>query len=142
MNQNSDILKKHLAEVEAVLHGFPAIMGQEVLDNIETNFKTEGFNDSNLSPWQKRKYDPKDDGHPLLNKSGALKNSIQVKEGSDYVTIYSDLPYADIHNDGGPARAFGKYDFIMPKRKFAGDSEKVERTLVQKLESAINNIFR
>lgn len=43
--------------------------------------------------------------HPLMNKTGGLRDSIVWQETSDGVEISSNLPYARIHQFGGKTKA-------------------------------------
>lgn len=61
-------------------------------------FNNQGFTDVSFQPWQKSL---KDAGATLV-LSGQLRNSIRVGNiTSSSFTIISDLPYSEIHNNGG-----------------------------------------
>lgn len=142
MSLNGDLLRSHKAALESYLEVFMEVAANDAIQHYRENFDKEGYVDDLLAPWQKRKFNPFDDGHKILNKSGALKASIRViSKTRDSITLGSDLPYAKIHNEGGSAMAYGKYAFEMPKRQFMGDSSILERNLLLKLDSGIQQIF-
>ena len=75
-------------------------------------YATEAFRDESLrpAPWAPRKPSKRDDGHPLLIKSGALRRSFRWKlKGDDAVVAGSDRKYSGYHQTGTknmPARPF------------------------------------
>jgi phage gpG-like protein len=60
--------------------------------------------------------------HQLGIFTGRLKKSFRLATGksgdTDYATISSDVPYAGLHETGGPFMAFGRYPATMPARPF------------------------
>lgn len=66
------------------------------------------------SPWAPRKASRRDDGHPLLIRSGTLRQSISWRlEGDDTVVVGSGQKYARHHQFGTkrmPARPFFPID--------------------------------
>ena len=64
--------------------------------------------------WAPRKPSKRDDGHPLLIKSGDMRQSISWKlEGEDTVVVGSSKEYARYHQEGTkhmPARPFFPID--------------------------------
>lgn len=69
----------------------------ELKDEFDKNFERKGFFSS---PWQRKK---RDDGYELLTRTGALRRSIKATTSlnSASVIFSSELPYAQIHNQGG-----------------------------------------
>ena len=73
-------------------------IGAEVKSQAELAFRHPQYRPS---PWAPRKESKSDDGHPLLIKSGALRQSIGWKlQGSDTVVIGTDRKYARYHQTG------------------------------------------
>lgn len=62
----------------------------------------------------------------LSGRTGDLHDSIQyaIEEGA--VRVYSDIPYATIHNQGGISSVFGRKNTYMPARQFIGPSIKLQ----------------
>lgn len=72
-------------------------IGAEVKSQAELTFRHPQYRPS---PWAPRK-ELKSDDHPLLIKSGALRQSIGWKlQGSDTVVIGTDRKYARYHQTG------------------------------------------
>lgn len=82
-------------------------IGQAVASRATMAFRTASFRPS---PWAPRKPSKSDDGHPLLIKSGTLRQSIGWRlEGTDTVVVGTDRKYAPYHQHGTkhmPARPF------------------------------------
>ena len=135
---------------------------------IAVNFSKERFvrkdwlDGNSRQSWDKRK---KADRGSLMVRSGRLKRSIRkLSEGDYYVYVGTDVPYAQIHNEGGTINKTvtvrthsrtrkgraetvkshrRKMNLTMPKRQFLGDSKalgkRLERFANQEL---INEITR
>lgn len=79
----------------------------------------------------------------LTGYTGDLKDSIKFKKVSyNTVIIYSDLPYAKVHNEGGYINVFGKKRVRLPKRQFIGKSAKLVDKLQDMIMKDINNILK
>lgn len=72
-------------------------VGVELKDEFDRNFERQGFFSDK---WARRKSPLRGDG-TLLIASGDLRRSIGFKTTDTNVTLYSHLPYAAIHNEGG-----------------------------------------
>lgn len=150
----------------ALRHDLPAatlqIFEVEGLAFIDKNFRDQGFNDSGLNKWQKRKttdirgrdltrYRTSRVGQPgQLTKFGRsqldrgilighntggdkLKNSIRaVKEGRK-VRFYTYKKYAKVHNEGTAD---------IPRRQFMGKSAYLDDRIKRKIKQFLNNHFR
>ncbi|MBR4651827.1 MAG: phage virion morphogenesis protein [Kiritimatiellae bacterium] len=77
---------------------------------------TQAFRSPSLrpSPWAPRKPSKRDDGHPLLIRSGNMRQSIRWElRGADTVAIGTPTKYAPFHQHGTknmPARPFFPID--------------------------------
>lgn len=78
----------------------------------------------------------------LTGNTGDLKESITYKRTTYGVVVYSDLPYAKAHNEGGYINVFGKKRVRLPKRQFIGKSAKLENKLRYMLIKDIRNILK
>ena len=77
----------------------------------------------------------------LVGPGSNLMNSIRVREAtSSRVVIGSDLPYSEVHNEGGYIRIFGKKKVKLSKRQFIGESRELMNELEQKLLLNIDRI--
>jgi phage gpG-like protein len=120
-------------------------IGQNSKQFFRSNFDREGFTDAAFEKWKPRKAKGKRaERHKILNKSGALKNSIGIwltSTSSLEVVISSNLVYSAIHNEGLAGSAWGS-PFVMSKRQFIGDSVKLDAQNMRIIERKIDNIFR
>lgn len=86
-------------------------IGQHVASRATLAFRTEALRPS---PWAPRKASRRDDGHPLLIRSGTLRQSISWRfVGDDAVVVGSGQKYARYHQFGTkrmPARPFFPID--------------------------------
>ena len=94
------------SQLDKTLSDFPARMATaqkralEYIGQKVASRATQAFRSPSLrpSPWEPRK---SGGNHPLLIKSGALRQSISWKlEGTDTVVIGSDKKYAIYHQEG------------------------------------------
>lgn len=69
----------------------------ELSDEFDRNFERQGFFSE---AWQRRK-SPTRPGGSILIDTGTLRKSIHSRLTDTSITFYSDVPYAEIHNDGG-----------------------------------------
>ena len=64
------------------------------------SFRKGGYADGNK--WKKRHADNQDPGRATLVKSGDLRRSLKARVvGKRAIVLSSDVPYAQIHNEGG-----------------------------------------
>lgn len=78
----------------------------------------------------------------LTGNTGDLKESIKFKKNFHGVTVYSELPYAKVHNEGGYVKVFGKKRIRLPKRQFIGKSAKLENKLRYMITKDIRNLLK
>ena len=75
-----------------------------------------------------------------------LQRSIRCDVSGTNITISSDKPYAQIHNDGGTVKVFGKHSATMPQRQFIGESKelnaKIESIIDTNVEDIINKAMQ
>ena len=109
-------------------------------NHFKDSFRMQRFNDDGASPWQARKATDKRarrfGSRNILVKSGRLRNATR-KELATFkiIRIVNKTRYASIHNQGLRGKAYGKYDFTMPKRQFMGKSRKLDRRISKKIRS-------
>ncbi len=148
--------KLQMAQVklQKSLNDFVVVMGTDAKNHFVRSFRNQGFEDASIEKWQPRKGEIMSSGiakvrkkdkssRAILVKTGDLRRSIKVLNKSyRSITLGSDLPYAQIHNDGLYGNAYGKYRFKMPKRQFIGHSKKLIDQLRMKLDKRIVNVFK
>ena len=102
-----DQLSRDAAKIDRFLRGAPRVLGQLAVREFVGSFRRQAFVDGAgvTQAWPKRKKADKK-GRSLLVKSGRLRRSIRVTgTDSDSVTVGTDVPYAQIHNEGGTIKA-------------------------------------
>lgn len=118
----------------------PTLLGNQAVTFFKQSFRNQGFTDSSLGAWQRRKV--VDTGRATLVKSGALRNSVRLAYATMAKTsVISDLPYSAIHNYGQYGKAWGKHPFKMPKRKFMGVSHELNKKALLLIRLKLNRVF-
>ncbi|HEX8575342.1 MAG TPA: phage virion morphogenesis protein [Flavobacterium sp.] len=161
-NLSPDFLLK-LNKLQKLQRKFPDIAGIEAVKFSKERFVNKNWIDKTAEPWPPRK--SKAPGSLMVGKgSGRLKRSIRkLKVTSNSVTIGTDVPYAQIHNEGGTIKKTvtvkshsrkrkgrnvkvkshsRKMNLTMPKRQFIGESSKLMNRIEELLETEINNILK
>jgi len=140
-------------KLQKTLTAFITVMGTDAKNHFVKSFRNQGFEDDSIQRWQPRKNEISGGitrvrrkslgSRAILVKTGDLRRSVRVISKSyRSIVVGSDLPYAQIHNDGLYGNAYGKHRFKMPKRQFIGHSNKLIRQLRAKLDSRIVNVFK
>ena len=97
---------------------FEVIAAAKTLRFVGCNFSAQGFQGNSFTPWAARKKQrSKDIGRALLIQSGRLRrgwNSRVMRPGE--VKIYNDVPYAEIHNNGGTIKQAARSELIQRNR--------------------------
>lgn len=92
----------------AVYDGLPNLAATEAVNFTKERFRAQNWVDTTTIPWKKRKRPKKrsrSDNRAILVKSGRLRRSPRKKVATrDYAIIAIDVPYAQIHNDGGKVK--------------------------------------
>lgn len=138
------------------------IMEVEALNNINKNFRDQGFNDGGIRKWKQRKTTDKK-GRDLTryrtNRKGQVREltkfgrenkgrnilighntggdklwkSFRAKREKNRVRIYTYKPYAQRHNEGLDG---------MPRRQFIGPSKYLDEKIKEKLTKELDKIFK
>ena len=127
-------------------------------------FRFKNWIDKTAEKWQARK---RPNRGSLLLRTGRLKRSIRkIASGDYYVVVGTDVPYAQLHNEGGTVnkvaqvkahtrrvnattRVIGskivnvrahnrKMNLTMPKRQFLGESELLMRRIEMHINRELN----
>jgi phage gpG-like protein len=78
----------------------------------------------------------------LGSGSTSLRNSIFLYKATNrQVIVASNKPHAQVHNEGGMAKVFGKKEFTMPKRQFMGNSAKLNEEAKPLIRRVIDSIL-
>lgn len=149
---------KEIGQSTKLFQSLPRLAGNTALNFFKDSWSKEGFTDVRLERWPARKVN---DGarRRLLVQTGRLRRSLRMTHTTTRVVISTDVPYAQIHNEGGqvkgtvkvkahtrqgrPVRAHNrKVDFKIPKRQFMGHSKLLDRRLELLVTRSLNQIYR
>lgn len=126
----------------SINYDLPKAIGKRAVDLFTENFQKEGFQNGSLQPWkevQRRARQARGAAGSrkiLTGKTGDLGRSIQYETSAGRVVIFSDLPYADVHNSG--LRAGRGAGFTMPKRPFMGESADLDKIIDEEIDNMLN----
>jgi phage gpG-like protein len=104
MQREFDIV---LQDIRTKLHqrlaALPHKVGAVVIAHTNDAFRDGGFTDEAFEPWEPRKANKKkNEGRAILVQSGRLRRSIRIISATaDSVIVGTDVPYAQVHNEGG-----------------------------------------
>lgn len=77
----------------------------------------------------------------LIGPGSNLMRSVTVRQATaQRVAIGTDLPYAEVHNEGGYIRVFGKAKVKVPKRQFVGESRELMQAIEKKFLREVDRI--
>lgn len=165
-----EVIRQLQQAQQYIKESVPVVIGVEAVRFFKDAFVKGGLKNK----WAPRKI-PRPgstNNQNVLIQSEHLMDSIDYKvEGND-VIIYSDLIYAEIHNDGGEitvtgkmrkyfwakhyeAKAAGLLDvadmwkscalakkIVIPQRQFIGDSPELDQRIIDKITSDLDKIFK
>jgi phage gpG-like protein len=149
MNINSEQfiheLENQSAEIAELMQNIPRIVGAEAVNHFKENFQIEGFDAPKTWQEVKRRQNPQrpeyaDASLPILTNSGNLGRSIQYEVNNNEVIIFSDLEYAEAHNER-TTTAGHNHNTIIHQRQFIGDSEKLNEKIENEINERLKNIL-
>jgi phage gpG-like protein len=90
-------------DVKQFAQRLPDLVGNTAVNYYKSSWDKEGYVDGRFSKWKPRKV--ADRRRRLLVKSGRLRRSVRYRTMSRAVAIFTDVPYAQVHNEGGKVAA-------------------------------------
>ena len=84
-------------EIQSIIARILKDIQVEMSDEFDQNFEREAFFSE---AWQRRKSPTRPGGHILVD-TGRLRKSIRSEVSDNSIRFFTDLPYAEIHNEGG-----------------------------------------
>jgi phage gpG-like protein len=142
MSDNKLSFKEVMAKMETLKLELPRVLSNDTQRFFTQSFDKQGFTDKSLEPWAKRKKPKKtDEGRAILVQSGRLRRAVANSARGvsfDKIDFIVDVPYAEIHNDGGLMGKGG----TMPKRQFMGESAELTKRLIKKINLAVSKLWR
>ena len=152
------IFENHLSAIQKALPNIIRELSIESRNFFDQSWDKKGFTDNTLSPW-KPVHDKNGNikERPLV-ETGRLRRSLRTEVNGLEARIYTEVPYAQIHNEGGqakftanvrahsrkgkPVKAHARtVDHVMPQRQFMGPSEALEKIHVNIISNHINKIL-
>ena len=102
-------LSIEIKSVEEFWKVFPTWAGREAVNFYHTSFERQGWLDKGMSKWKPRKTTDKNQkrlgSRAILVRRGKLRRSIRMRVNGKLITIFTDIPYAQVHNEGGKVQA-------------------------------------
>lgn len=168
---NNPISEK-LAELVKVYKTLPRKIAVTAVNFSKENFKRQGWLDNGLQKWvlRKKRGARKTDNRAVLVKSGRLRRSIRATSVTDsQIIIGTDVPYAQIHNEGGTGevtqnvgahtrkehsrsgrkvqaatvRAYTrKRKLNVPKRQFMGPSQALNKRVERLIKKEFDDVLK
>ena len=106
-NQNiigaDELIAKIKAAHQYIEKSVPKLIGGLAVEYFKASFENEGFTDTTTIKWASRKSKTRLNKKILIGQGSGdhLADSIAYKITGNTIVIYTDKPYAQIHNDGG-----------------------------------------
>lgn len=116
-------------------------IGIEATGFIDDNFANQGFQGETFKPWKKRAKADKGKSRKILVETGALRRSFRQTNHADYTVISTDMPYAQIHNEGGEIRHKSR-SVILSYATAEGGKLRLAKTQTQAQQRQISAIRR
>jgi phage virion morphogenesis protein len=135
-------INRKIRNLKDAKRNIPVLVSNNSKNFFLQSFRNQGFTDNSLEKWQKRdNRSRRNSGRAILVDTGALRRSIKVSQSSfNKIVITSNLPYASVHNYG--LKAGRGRGFKMPKRKFMGNSKKLNQQNIDIIKSELTKIFK
>lgn len=103
----------------------PAKLGNTAVNHFKDNWRKQGFDDSTVNPWKRRKgmlrgfsvSKKSDAGRAILVKTGRLRRDFTSVGHFNRITVTNNTPYGVYHNYGTKR---------LPQRKFMGRSRNLD----------------
>lgn len=113
-------LAASVQSLQDLFRRLPNWIGTEAVNFYKDSFTRQAFIDHNVEKWAKRKNDKpsKRGSRAILVQSGALRRSLRFKVSGNRILVFTNIPYAQIHNEGGDVtgvRSVGSYQRKKPK---------------------------
>ena len=147
--QFQQYLKKNAVELKRAFDVvIPRKAANAAVLHFKKSFRDEGFTDKGLEKWQevKRRINPKRADLakaklPILTGTGDLGRSIKATCAPGKVTVISDVPYAEAHNEG-TTNAGRKQNVVIPKRQFIGESQTLNKEVEKIIVAEVGKILK
>lgn len=78
----------------------------------------------------------------LSSQKSNLENSLKYKIVGKKVYVFSNLPYAKVHNEGGRIKIFGRKTVKITARPFIGESKQLNAIIKKEIEQGLKQILK
>lgn len=169
-NLPADLRSKLQQLQKEIKNNLPRIVAVEAREHFVDNFRKGGFVNNGLHKWQEvKRRDPNSKWYGfeyhgdtranmgkkgrlnysptatqrdvLTSKRNYLMSSLKAEPQQGKAVISTDAPHAEIHNEGGTFKVFGKHSATMPKRQFVGPSKELDDKVEKMIIDTIDKIF-
>lgn len=100
--------RREQTELRRLFAALPRLAGNIALNHYDSSWDREGYLTRRLSRWQQRARPDANQAslgpRKILVRTGRLRRSLQMRVNRNVVTIYTDTPYAQAHNEGFSGR--------------------------------------
>lgn len=101
-------LAGQLRDINDLIKKLPQWAGREAVNFYKDSWRRQGFINTSVEKWAARKSDNKwgktskrkKKSRAILVQSGQLRRSIRYKVSGNTITVFTDVPYAQVHNEG------------------------------------------
>jgi len=146
---------KVIANLQRTKRDLPVKLANETKNYFLSSWNKQGFDGQKWQEVERRKpgtvaymrAKPSERTRAILvgKGSGRLRrdvaNSLRAAT-FEKIIFRVENPYAQIHNEGGMGRAFGKHSFKMPKRQFIGQTNELRNKQIAIIKQYIGGIWR
>lgn len=160
-----NIFEEHAKQIAAIMPDIVVELTVEARNFFDQSWDNQGFTDKTVTPWkqsfERDKTTPKE---KTLVETGALRRSLRTETTATEGTVFTEMPYAQIHNEGGKVSATqtvrshtrktkkGKVATVtshtrtanidMPQRQFMGESYQLDKISEDIIIKKLNKIFK
>lgn len=155
-------------ELAKLFRALPRLAGNLALNHYDSSWDREGYLTNRVTRWPRRRRPDANQAtrgtRKTLVRSGRLRRSLQMRVAGSLVMIFTDVPYAQAHNEGytgqvtqrvrahtrqgRPVRAHSRrMNMNLPQRQFMDIpghplNPLIEKRIVANLERSLRQIFR
>ncbi len=131
-NKFEDVIRVSISAYDKGRALLPKQLGNIAVSHFKDSWRKQGFEDSFIKLWQKRKNNT-DAGRATLVKSGRLRRSFTSEPTFNRVTVINDTPYGVYHNYGTKK---------LPQRRFMGKSQVLDEKSGVKIMRFMKTAFK
>lgn len=168
-----DVMRRLAEAQEYIKQDVPVLIGVLGETHFKQSFHNEGFTDKGLQKWapRKTKRTGSTNSQKVLTQSKKLENSVVHRVEGNTVIFSSDMPYAQVHNEGGnitvtpkmkayfwamhlQAKDAGNLEMadqwkglalakkiVMPQRQFMGESKALDDKIATEVTNGLTRIL-